>query len=103
MVLFLLIKIFGFISSERLVCRQVNEYIQHSNARLQIHQNFILTPKKWARPVTMHKVKVYTDRIMKAVSEEAKSVSTERFTRPVRIFAWKNKIDLSFSSSNLAN
>ena len=51
----------------------------------------------------MHKVKVYTDRIMKAVSEEAKSVSTERFTRPVRIFAWKNKIDLSFSSSNLAN
>jgi len=50
----------------------------------------------------MHKVKVYTDRIMKAVSEEAESVSTERFTRPVRIFAWKNKIE-SFSSSNLAN
>lgn len=39
----------------------------------------------------MHKVKVYTDRIMKAVSEEAESVSTERFTRPVRIFARRNE------------
>jgi len=35
----------------------------------------------------MHKVKVYTDRIMKAVREEAESVLTERLTRPVRIFA----------------
>jgi hypothetical protein len=50
----------------------------------------------------MHKVKVYTDRITKAVSEEAASVSTERFTRPVRIFAWKNKKHLNFSSFNLA-
>lgn len=46
----------------------------------------------------MHKVKVYTDRIMKAENEEAKSVSTKRFTKPVRIFAWKNKRNLSFSS-----
>lgn len=35
----------------------------------------------------MHKAKVYTDRIMKAVREEAESVLTERLTRPVRIFA----------------
>jgi len=80
----------------------MNTYTIQMLDYITIHQNFILTPKKWARPVTMHKVKVYTDRIMKAVSEEAESVSTERFTRPVRIFAWKNKIE-SFSSSNLAN
>jgi len=69
----------------------MNTYTIQMLDYITIHQNFILTQKKWARPVTMHKVKVYTDRIMKAVSEEAESVSTERFTRPVRIFARRNE------------
>jgi hypothetical protein len=44
----------------------------------------------------MHKVKLYTDRIIKAVKGEAASVSTERFTRPVRMFACRNSKKLRF-------
>ena len=41
----------------------------------------------------MHRVKEYTNKIMKAVPEEAESVSTERFTTPVRMFACKKKLN----------
>lgn len=61
--------------------------LNNTHMQTLLYQNFNLTPAKSAQAVINDKMNAYATKIAKDVNDEAKRVSTVKFTNPVNKFA----------------